>query len=487
MRIGQPRLDRARLAQRIGQLVEAAVVRDALAGEQPLDQTHRFLEPVEALAEAGPEIEPERVVLAPEPARADPEDEPAARDVVERRRELCGEARIAKRVRGDQQAQPGAGRQGRERGQRGPALELRVVPVALVGEEVIVEPEAVEARRLGRNGRVPERRPVGSLNPEGSTESHGRIVGTMSLAATAPIPDLHTPVLGWYASNARDLAFRRTTDPWAILVSEVMAQQTQAARAAEAWTRFMAIYPTPAALAAASPADVIRAWRGLGYNRRAIALRAAAITIVDGPRRPRPRRPRGPAAAARDRSVYRPRRGGPRLQPTRRGARHEHPPGARPSSGVDARPQTVAAERALQSTADGLVPTDAPGPWTHALMDIGAAFCRPRDPRCDACPLAASCVFARSPSRAMRTEGIENSVTSGPRKATPPFRSTSRWLRGRILDALRDAPAGSWVDFTEPIGDHELEGVHRQLRLLAAERLLDGHPEFPSRARLATT
>ena len=88
-------------------------------------------------------------------------------------------------------------------------------------------------------------------------------------------------VLAWYAVNGRDLAFRHTSDPWAILVSEVMAQQTQAARAADAWTRFMARFPTPASLAAATPAAVIREWRGLGYNRRAIALCAArAKTVV---------------------------------------------------------------------------------------------------------------------------------------------------------------------------------------------------------------
>ena len=92
---------------------------------------------------------------------------------------------------------------------------------------------------------------------------------------------MQAAVLGWYAKNARALAFRRTTDAWSVLVSEVIAQQTQAARAAAAWTKLIARFPTPAALAEASPADVIRAWRGLGYNRRAIALRAAAIAIVD--------------------------------------------------------------------------------------------------------------------------------------------------------------------------------------------------------------
>ena len=95
------------------------------------------------------------------------------------------------------------------------------------------------------------------------------------------VAETRAAALDWYAANGRDLAFRHTTDPWAILVSEVMAQQTQASRAAEAWTIFMAKFPTPESLAAASPAAVIRAWRGLGYNRRALALRDAAIDIVE--------------------------------------------------------------------------------------------------------------------------------------------------------------------------------------------------------------
>ena len=105
----------------------------------------------------------------------------------------------------------------------------------------------------------------------------------MSAAVTAMtrVPDaMRDAILAWYDAQGRFLAFRGTADPYAILVSEVMAQQTQAARAAEAWGRFLAAFPTFAALAAASPADVLRAWRGLGYNRRALALRAAATQVM---------------------------------------------------------------------------------------------------------------------------------------------------------------------------------------------------------------
>ena len=93
-------------------------------------------------------------------------------------------------------------------------------------------------------------------------------------------PDARTAILAWYATEGRPLAFRATSDPYAVLVSELMAQQTQAERAAEAWTAWIARWPTAAALAAAPVADVLRAWAGLGYNRRALALHRAARVIV---------------------------------------------------------------------------------------------------------------------------------------------------------------------------------------------------------------
>ena len=83
-------------------------------------------------------------------------------------------------------------------------------------------------------------------------------------------------IVDWYRANARTLAFRRTADPFAVLVSEAMAQQTQAERAAAYWERFMATFPTVDVLASATPADVLRVWQGLGYDRRAMNLWRAA-------------------------------------------------------------------------------------------------------------------------------------------------------------------------------------------------------------------
>jgi len=283
-------------------------------------------------------------------------------------------------------------------------------------------------------------------------------------------------VLAWYARSARPLAFRATSDPWAILVSEVMAQQTQAARAAEAWTRFMAAYPTPAALAAAPPGDVLRAWRGLGYNRRAIALQRAAAVIVaeHGGEVPRDiaslqRLPGiGPYSARAVAALAYGRRVGAVDTNVRRvlgRAFFDEPPSA----------------AALQALADELAPRNRPGLWTHALMDVGATVCRIRNPRCEACPLEGSCRYAMT--RQGDAPPQMPRARPGPSPATG-FRASSRWLRGRILDRLRDASDGAWLPFGEPIGDHDPLAVGVALRAMAADGLLELRPGPQPEARL---
>jgi len=286
--------------------------------------------------------------------------------------------------------------------------------------------------------------------------------------------DLHTAVLEWYAEHGRALAFRGTTDPWAILVSEVMAQQTQAARAAEAWTGFISTYPTPASLAGVPPAAVLRAWRGLGYNRRALALREAAARIVEqhdgevpadiealmGLPGVGPYTARAVAALAFGVAV------GPVDTNVRRvltRAFFDAPPGPRD----------------VQALADALAPAHDPGTWTHAVMDLGAQVCQPREPRCEACPLAPDCRHAAN-RRAMPDVDVS---PAGRRKAAP-FASTARWLRGRIIDRLRDAPDGDWVRFDEPIGVHDTPAVATELARLSGDGLLEQHPDDATAARL---
>jgi A/G-specific adenine glycosylase len=277
---------------------------------------------------------------------------------------------------------------------------------------------------------------------------------------------LQSAVLEWYAANRRDLAFRRTRDPWAVLVSEVIAQQTQAVRAAEAWQRFIEAFPTPTALAAVSPATVIRAWRGLGYNRRAIALREAAIRIVedhDG-RVPDtlealtalpgvgPYTARAILAFAFDRPVA----------PIDTNIRRvlDRAMGPLPT-----------APKALQSTADGFVPEAGPATWSHALMDLGATICVARAPRCDACPIRTLCRSTRTGT----SMTLDRAQSQGAGSRTTPFPNTIRWRRGRILDRLRDAPDDAWVAFGD-IGAHPHGAVTIEVRRMAAEGLLESSP-----------
>jgi len=285
--------------------------------------------------------------------------------------------------------------------------------------------------------------------------------------------EMRAAVVGWYRAAGRPLAFRRTSDPWAVLVSEVMAQQTQAARAAKAWERFLVTYPTPAALATASPADVLRAWRGLGYNRRALALRAAAIEILE---RHGGRLPSEVAALEALPGVgpYTARAVAALAFGVRVGAVDTNVRRVLGRTLFDG--QAIAAE--LQGAADALVPEDRPGEWTHAVMDIGATFCRSRNPRCAACPLRPWCRYAARQAAAPPATGPPRR----PREA--PFQASTRWLRGRILDRLRDAPPREWVSFPEPIGPHTAAAVDGALRALADDALVELRGGAPAEARL---
>lgn len=299
----------------------------------------------------------------------------------------------------------------------------------------------------------------------------------MSVDEVPAVPtEARAAILAWYAGVARPLAFRRTRDPYAILVSELMAQQTQAARAAAYWERFMERFPTVQALAEASPADVLRAWAGLGYDRRALALWRTARIVVD-------------------------RHGGqvPGDLPSLEALPGIGPYTARavaalafglPVGAVDVNVRRVLGRmlagdpglpaRALQAAADASVPPEDPGGWTHALMDLGATVCRPRTPRCDACPARAWCVAA---ARGTADVATRPAVEARTRPAVP-FPATNRWLRGRILDRLRIAPDGTWVALDEPIGEHDAARVAAAATAMAADGLVELRPGPGVRARL---
>ncbi len=274
-------------------------------------------------------------------------------------------------------------------------------------------------------------------------------------------------MLDWFERSGRELRFRGhgRPDAWGVLVSEVMAQQTQISRVEARWPLFMVAFPTPAAMATSAPADVIRAWRGLGYNRRALALHRAAVAIVAaGGRVPEdleslealpgvgPYTARAVAAIAFGRPV-----GAVDVNVRRVLGRIIAGDAGRLTPGM------------LQATADALVDPARPGAWTHALMDLGATVCRPARPDCQACPARRWCVAATGHAR------LGDTPFGGPRSSRRaiPFEETTRWLRGRIVDRLRDAPAGMPVEVGRPLGGHSAAAVATALAALAREGLVE--------------
>jgi A/G-specific adenine glycosylase len=298
--------------------------------------------------------------------------------------------------------------------------------------------------------------------------------------ATGGVPAaMAASILAWYDCLGRNLPFRGTKDPYLVLVSEVMAQQTQIGRVGDAWREFTATFPSFEVLAAASPADVLRAWRGLGYNRRALNLWRAARVVVDAHDG---RLPADIEALQRLPGI------GPYTARAVAAIAFGTPVGA-----VDTNVRRVLSRSLsgaidgfspaeLQRVADASVPMDRPADWTHALMDVGATFCRTTKPDCDACPARRSCRYASEAGSRERTAVVRSSTEA--RAAASPFRSSSRWLRGRILDRLRETDGAEWHDLVAPIGDHDGAAVSRTLGLLAAEGLIELHPGAELRARL---
>ncbi|HET7703662.1 MAG TPA: A/G-specific adenine glycosylase [Candidatus Limnocylindrales bacterium] len=309
----------------------------------------------------------------------------------------------------------------------------------------------------------------------------------MSSPAVPPFPpEARAAVLAWYDDRGRALAFRATRDPYAILVSEVMAQQTQISRVVEAWGRFLERFPTVAALAAATPADVLRAWQGMGYDRRALHLRRAAQAIVTehGGQVPRDlaaleRLPGvGPYTARAVASIAYGERVGAVDTNVRRVLGRVVAGGA----------ATAVTRRELQALADDAVDPDRPGDWTHAVMDVGATVCRPRAPRCEACPLVAWCRFAdeRPTAEAASEASAPPPTERATRPAPAPFPATTRWLRGRIVDRLRAATGAEWTSIEVPIGEHDAAAIGRSLAALARDGVVELDPVDELRARLAT-
>jgi A/G-specific adenine glycosylase len=202
-------------------------------------------------------------------------------------------------------------------------------------------------------------------------------------------------LLEWFASYGRDLPWRWTRDPYKILVSEVMLQQTQVDRVVPRYHAWLECWPTVDSLAAAPPADVIREWQGLGYNRRAVSLhRAALIVAREGWPQDLTALPGvGPYTAAAIRCF---------------------------AFGEDVLPVDVNVDRVQRRTGRAFSARAA-----QALMDLGATVCLARIPRCEVCPLAAEC-----PSRGVRDE---------PARKQGPLEGSFRQRRATTLRRVADA------------------------------------------------
>jgi A/G-specific adenine glycosylase len=145
----------------------------------------------------------------------------------------------------------------------------------------------------------------------------------------------------------------------------------------------------------------------------------------------------------------------------------------------------------LQAAADASVDPVRSGDWTHAVMDIGATLCRPGRPLCDGCPLRPWCRFAANGSEAPAAPAelkTRAALSSKPRARTPvrPFQETTRWLRGRLVDRLRDADGSAWTVIDGPIGDHHAAAIQQALQALARDGIVEVDPLDGRRARLAT-
>ena len=207
---------------------------------------------------------------------------------------------------------------------------------------------------------------------------------------------MEAALLAWYGTHGRDLPWRRTNDPYAVLVSEVMLQQTQVERVVPRYATWLRRWPTAESLARAPLAEVIRAWQGLGYNRRAVNLHRAAKHVADHG---------WPADLTELPGV----------------GRYTADAVARFAFDATVLPVDTNVRRVLERTGGRFGPRSA-----HALMDLGATVCIARIPRCGVCPLQRRC-----PSRGRRYE---------PLRKQSRFEGSFRQRRAQTLRLIDERP-----------------------------------------------
>jgi A/G-specific adenine glycosylase len=275
-------------------------------------------------------------------------------------------------------------------------------------------------------------------------------------------------------SRRADLPWRHSRDPWAVLVSETLAQQTQLARVVPAYHRFLEAFPTPAACAASPLGDVLRAWAGMGYNRRARNLHAAARVVVD--------RHGGNVPDDLDSLLDLP-GVGPYTARAVLAFAFERDVGVVDTNAGRVIARALAGRPVRPAEAQGLVDTMVPPGrgWTfgQALLDLGAMVCTARSPACPACPLRRRCRW----TLAGRPDPDPARGSAGVSVAQSRFAGSDRQGRGRLVTALRAGPVGAgglaaaagWAD--------DPGRAERVLRGLEAEGLVvrddDGTARLP--------
>lgn len=273
------------------------------------------------------------------------------------------------------------------------------------------------------------------------------------------LEQLRSAVFEWYRPRRHAYAWRRgPRSAYRTLVSEVMLQQTQAARVGPIFEAFIVTFPDVDALARASRADVLRAWAGLGYNRRAVALHEAARSVVldHGGRVPRDREALrrlpgvGPYTAAAVASIG-------HGEPVAAVDTNVRRICARAIHGAE--PDEVSADRLIHDAQAWLDPS-APGEWNQALMDLGRVRCRPT-PRCEGCPLEDHCRF-RAAARTGRPSGRRQS----------PFEGSARQVRGAVVEVLRGRRSASAEALAEQTG-YRARAIAAALETLVADGILE--------------
>jgi A/G-specific adenine glycosylase len=265
-------------------------------------------------------------------------------------------------------------------------------------------------------------------------------------------------LLGWGLPRLRDLPWRQTRDPWAILVSELMLQQTQVARVLPKYLDFLSLYPTPAACAAVPSGDIVRAWAGLGYNRRALNLHRAACVVAEAESFPSnlagllalpgvgPYTARAILAFAFEADVA--------VVDTNI---------ARVLARLHGR--SLAAKE-VQALADDMVPEGDGWAWNQVLMELGATTCTARAWACTTCPLAVSCAWAGGSAvdPAIGSAGVSGGQSR--------FAGSDRQGRGRLVDALRTGSVPS-ASLAKVMGwPHDKARAERVVATLLADGLV---------------